>query len=65
MNIIEYQPSTVRSRAEHRRIIRDMGRDVMYPSPIARALCEMAATAAGCGVWIALCVMAWKWFLMI
>lgn len=67
MNIIEYQPSTVRSRAEHQRMIRDMTRDLkgMLPNPIARALCEMAAAAAGCGVWIALCVMAWKWFLMI
>lgn len=63
MNIIEYQPSTVRSRAEHRRIIRDMGRAVMYPNPITRALGEMVAAAVGCGIWVLLCAAVWNWLL--
>lgn len=61
----EYQLPCGRNYADHKRLIRRMGKGVMLPNPIARALCEMAAAAAGCGVWIALCVMAWKWFLMI
>lgn len=61
----EYQLPCGRNYAEHKRLIRQMGKGVVPPNPIARAMCEMAATAVGCGVWIALCVMAWQWFLMI
>lgn len=63
MIIIEYQPSTVRSRAEHRRIIRAMGRDVMYPNPIAMAICEIVTAVLGAGIWVGLCWFIATWLL--
>ena len=63
MTILEYQPPTLGNRAEHRRIIREMGRGVVPINPITRACIEIAATAAGCGVWIALCIGVARWLM--
>lgn len=42
----EYQLPCGRNYAEHKRLIRQMGKGVVLPNPIARAMVEIAVTVA-------------------
>lgn len=55
MIIREYCPPTAANRAEHRRIIREMGRGCVPPNPIARAVCEIIAAAFVVALWASVC----------
>ena len=61
----EYQLPSGRSYFEHQRMIRRMGKGVVPPSPIARAMVEIAVTVAVSSLWIAICVAVWSWWLMV
>lgn len=61
----EYQLPCGRNYAEHKRLIRQMGKGVVLPNPIARAMVEIAVTVAVSSLWIAICVSGWRWLLMV
>lgn len=61
----EYQLPCGRNYAEHKRLIRQMGKGVVLPNPIARAMVEIAVTVAVSSLWIAICVCGWRWLLMV
>lgn len=61
----EYQLPCGRNYAEHQRMIRQMGKGVVPPNPIARAMVEIAVTVAVSSLWLAICVIGWRWLLMV